>query len=597
MQTASAIDEPSGTIKIDLWGDAVLAATLLAVDPFLLSGAVVHARSGPVRDRWFTLFTGMLPSDMTVRKLPVHAGLDRILGGLDLAATLAAGRPVSARGLLAESDGGVVTVSGAERLDREKAAQIASVMDNGEVLIERDGITDRSPARFGLILFDESQSPDEAVPAVLADRVALHFDLETLSLRDAVAMDIGPEYVQEARENARSVTVDDQDMEALSATGMMLGISSARPVLQALAAARICAALDGRSRVEKADMDAAFRLVLLPRATQIPAPPDEDQTEQQPEQPVEPPQPTDSDDPQNRTEDASEDRMVEAAKAVIPADLLNSLISGAVRRSPGVGSGRSGEEQRQAKRGRPVGVQTRPPYAGARPKVIDTLRAAAPWQSIRRKASNAEKGRLLVAKEDFRYAQLKHRAETVTIFVVDASGSAAVRRLAEAKGAVELLLADCYVRRDQVAVIAFRRDGAEVLLPPTRSLTRAKKALAALPGGGGTPLAAGLDAALALATSEKRQGRTPLVVVLTDGRANIAKDGTADRSRASADAEQSAQALYVAGFRGLLIDTATRPDRRAASLAKAMHASYLPLPQADAAGMNTAIRAIGDARA
>jgi magnesium chelatase subunit D len=92
-------------------------------------------------------------------------------------------------------------------------------------------------------------------------------------------------------------------------------------------------------------------------------------------------------------------------------------------------------------------------------------------------------------------SRFKQRRETTTIFVVDASGSAALHRLAEAKGAVELLLADCYVRRDRVAMLAFRGKGAELMLPPTRSLVRAKRSLAGLPGGGGTPLAAGMDAA------------------------------------------------------------------------------------------------------
>ena len=132
--------------------------------------------------------------------------------------------------------------------------------------------------------------------------------------------------------------------------------------------------------------------------------------------------------------------------------------------------------------------------------------------------------------------------ETTTIFVVDASGSAALHRLAEAKGAVELLLADCYIRRDQVALIAFRGSAAELLLPPTRSLARAKRSLAGLPGGGGTPLAAGLDAAFALSDSIRRKGQTPTVIVLTDGRANIARDGITRTSTSRGRRDQRSQA-------------------------------------------------------
>ena len=136
-------------------------------------------------------------------------------------------------------------------------------------------------------------------------------------------------------------------------------------------------------------------------------------------------------------------------------------------------------------------------------------------------------------REDFRIVRFKQPCETLTIFLVDASGSSALHRLAEAKGAVELLLADCYVRRDQVALLAFRGQGAELLLPPTRSLTRAKRSLAELPAGV-ISLAIGLDQACLTGQLAMRRGQTPLLVVLTDGRANIARDGCSGRERAEA---------------------------------------------------------------
>ena len=158
--------------------------------------------------------------------------------------------------------------------------------------------------------------------------------------------------------------------------------------------------------------------------------------------------------------------------------------------------------------------------------------------------------RILIRKDDFRIARFKQRSETTTIFVVDASGSAALHRLAEAKGAVELLLADCYVRRDQVALIAFRGISAELLLPPTRSLARAKRSLAGLPGGGGTPLAAGLDAAFALADLILRKGQTPTVILLTDGRANVARDGGAGTASRGGGCNERCEAIARRGDRG-----------------------------------------------
>ena len=184
----------------------------------------------------------------------------------------------------------------------------------------------------------------------------------------------------------------------------------------------------------------------------------------------------------------------------------------------------------------------------------------------------------------------RERAQTTTIFAVDASGSQALNRLAEAKGAVELLLADCYVRRDQVALIAFRGPGAEVVLPPTRSLTRARRSLAGLPGGGGTPLAAGIDASRLLVDSVRRKGDSAVLILMTDGRGNLARDGRPDRERAQSDALQAAVELRLCGVQALLIDTAPRPQPAAVKIAEAMGARYLALPYADAAALSGAVR-------
>jgi magnesium chelatase subunit D len=252
-------------------------------------------------------------------------------------------------------------------------------------------------------------------------------------------------------------------------------------------------------------------------------------------------------------------------------------------------------------RGRPSGVRAGDPRGDSRLNVVETLRAAAPWQKLRRDlAAPIDPGtatrRIAVQREDFRITRYEQRTETTIIFVVDASRSSAISRLAEAKGAVEMLLADCYARRDRVAVLAFRGRGAELLLPPTRSLVRAKRELAGLPGGGGTPLAAGLDAATLLADAARRRGETPTIVLLTDGRANVARDGTPGRERAEADARAAGRALRAAGLTALLVDTAPRPQILARQFAAEMGARYVPLPYANAATLSGAVRATTDAR-
>jgi magnesium chelatase subunit D len=171
-----------------------------------------------------------------------------------------------------------------------------------------------------------------------------------------------------------------------------------------------------------------------------------------------------------------------------------------------------------------------------------------------------------------------------------------MRRLAEVKGAIEQLLADCYVRRDSVALVAFRGKGAEIILPPTRSIARARRTLAGLPGGGGTPLASGLDLGLDLAERIARKGETPLIVLMTDGRANIARDGSPGREKAATDAREACKAVRLSGVRTLAIDSA-QPMRRGdvRELADAMRALYMPLPFADSGAINKAVRAASGA--
>lgn len=185
-----------------------------------------------------------------------------------------------------------------------------------------------------------------------------------------------------------------------------------------------------------------------------------------------------------------------------------------------------------------------------------------------------------------RYAE---KSDRLLIFTVDASGSAAVSRLGEAKGAIELLLADAYASRDHVALISFRGTEAETLLPPTRSLVQTKRRLTALPGGGGTPLASGLQHALLLAQQSAARGLTPTVILITDGRANIALDGQANRAQAARDATAMATALRSSGTSGLVIDMSNRPQPTLQELSRTLDAPYIALPRADAQRLSTAV--------
>jgi magnesium chelatase subunit D len=629
------------------WADALAAAALLAVDPAGLGGALLRARCGPQRDQWLASLRQALPAGTPLRRLPLGIADERLLGGLDLAATLQAGRPVAQRGVLAEADGGLVLLAMAERLSAGTAARLAGVLDRGEVLLERDGLALRQPARIGVVALDEGVDDDEQAPAALADRLAFHLTLDTLPARAPDTAAVTPAEVAAARLRLPGVASGDASAAALCQTALALGVASLRAPWLALRAACAAAALQGRPTVEADDMALAARLVLGPRATRLPAPaeadPDDsdssDDTDaaQDPPPAADPeraqdapappgdqaPDPTAADqrqtppdrsdppdlppEPDPAAQGTLDAVVLAAALSALPPGLLARLKAGAGPRGAPPAGGKSGAAQTSGLRGRPLASRRGELRSGTRLDLIATLRAAAPWQVLRRREADAAPAaglpgprRVLVKRDDFHIARRAQRRETTTVFVVDASGSAALHRLAEAKGAVELLLADCYVRRDRVALLVFRGTAAELVLPPTRSLVRAKRALAGLPGGGGTPLAHALDAAAALTAAIARRGGSALLVLLTDGRANIARDGQPGRERALADAVAAARRLRAAGIAALLVDTSPLSGRPAAAgpasaarqVADALAAQYLPLPQVEAAGLSRVVQGL-----
>jgi magnesium chelatase subunit D len=565
------------------WVSAMQALALFAADPIGLGGIALRAGAGPVRDQWLTLLYQALPPGMPVRRLPLHVGDERMLGGLDLAATLGAGRLVEQKGLLAEADGGVVVLAMAERIDAGGAARLRAVVDAGVVTLQRDGLSRLLPARFAMVALDEGAGPDEHLLASLSDRMAFLVDLTDVALADMASI------VTLAAAENKTITgiIDVPDAtELLCGAAMALGIDSIRVPLFALRAARAAAALAGRSEMNSDDLALAAALVLAPRATRLPAP-EQTEAEAEPEPEPEPPPETTDDKPESLPDQKLEDVVLEAALATLPPDLLAQLAQTDGGRGAARAPGRAGQAKMSVKRGRPIGTRQGEPKNGARLHLLETLKAAAPWQMLRRPSGS---DRFQVRRDDFRIIRFRQRIGTTTVFAVDASGSSAMQRLGEAKGAVELLLADCYVRRDQVALLAFRGQGAQLLLPPTGSLLRAKRSLAGLPGGGPTPLAAGIDAALALADSIRRSGRTPVITLLTDARANIARDGSGGRPRAEAEAIESARALRASGVAVLLVDTSPRPNPFARRLAEEMRARYVPLPYADASALSQAVR-------
>lgn len=518
-----------------LGGDAELAARLVASHPRLFGGLWLKD-DGEAEEELLAL-----SAPAPLRKLPATVDTERLDGGLDVAATLAASRPVRRAGLLEEARGGLLLVPGAERLSGAIAGRIAAALDDG------------GPA---LLLLDRGEPDKAAIAPCLLERVAFH-------VLDSSEAD------EEASPGADMS--EDEARTAIAEAAAMLGVAGARADLFALHAARAHAALRG-SAIDSAALGFALRTVLAPRATRLPA--NEPEPDQAPD-----PQPSPPVDGQRKLEDV----VLDAVRTALPSQLLASLLAAGTAAKKQSGGGKAGRRL-SPMHGRLIGARAGKPGNGARLAILDTLRAAAPWQRLRGRTD-----RIKIARDDLRIRRHEAKSTALTVFAVDASGSAAAQRLAEAKGAVESLLQQSYVSRAEVALVAIRGDGATLLLPPTRSLTRARRLLAELPGGGGTPLAAGIDAARELALSAIARGRVPALVVLTDGRANVALDGRQDRSAALADAAAAARRVAGSSLRALVIDIGPRARPEASTLAKDMAARYLHLPLGQASAVAAAV--------
>ena len=599
------------------WFDAQTTAALLAIDPHGLGGICVKSQFGPIRDVWFAFMQTQIAPGIHFQKIPLQIQDEQLLGGLDLEATLSYGKPIYSSGLLAKSHGGFIVLPMAERISPHTIAHIMQVLDRGEVRHPQQ-TTEFTPCLFGMIALDEGIGPDESIHPRLAEHMAFEVRLDQLSLNDCTdSLEISPTVIAEAKKRLPEIECDIRFIESLMQSAAAFGVDSIRAGLFAVRAAKALAALRNQQAVTEDEVVDAARLVLSHRATRMPSSreelepdepaaepdsaedaeqPNEEQSksEQEPQTQDDPNQGKDSDTdanhPKENMEQPSaedlEELLIEAIRAGIPRNALAQLSAGLGRANSKQGSkGQFGQLQKNANAGRPAESWRGLPKGGKRLDLLKTIRAAVPWQTMRQVESRLkppsvsnQRSRIQIRADDLHIKRYQQRQGVVTIFLVDASGSSATQRLAEAKGAVEQLLADCYIRRDEVAMIALRGRTAEVVLPPTRSLVRAKRNLAALPGGGGTPLATGFAAVNAMALSIRRKGMTPLIVVMTDGVANVTLEGVGGRERAHQDALHTARQLRAAGHAILFIDTASAPQALAEALANEMNAQYLPLP-------------------
>jgi len=555
--------------------------------------------------------------------VPLGVTEDRLLGSVDVSASIRRGRAVFQPGLLAEAHRGVLYVDEINLLDPGIANLLFTVVDAGFNQVEREGISFRHPCRPLLIA---TYNPAEGeLRAHLIDRLAMVLSADTpLTLDERVeavarvlqqAADprafrrhFGPgladlqQRIGAGRCLLPRVRMEPQQLRYLVEEANRAGVEGHRAELFAARVARAHAALLGRRSIHAEDLRLAVELVILPRSAPVAAPPDatpeaappgvppsDSAGETPPEQEVPPPEPATGE----PSSEAIPDTFLFSPEGVL---LDPHLLAQAARGKRRHGRAGGGGLVRSLDRGRYVKPLI--PHGPIHHVAIDaTLRAAAPHQRARRRAilgtSRRSGPKLLLREEDLRVKQLVRKAGALVIFVVDASGSMALNRMQAAKGAALQLLSEAYRSRDQVALITFRGRRAEVQLPPTRSITAASRRLERLPCGGGSPLAHGLALAVRLGENARRTkdvGEVILVLV-SDGKANVSLErslATDDDGRESLGLEGIRQelmgvadAIFQLGMELLVIDTGQHHGATGVGeeLARRGGGRYEPLPR------------------
>ena len=580
------------------WFDANLIAILLAINPRGLKGVSVKSQFGPIRDSWLNYFMNLLPADSKVVKAPANLSPEQLFGSLDIESALLSGKFKVSQGLLERLGGQYLLLPMAERMNLQVITHISQALDEKN-LFNYPHAANNHP--FGVIVFDESEFQEEGVNLRLLDRLAFGIYLDRFSINDTKKyLEVTPSDIKDAIALLPSVTCSQDLIEVLIKAGLSLGISSLRANQFVLEAAKSLAALRGLMRVGQQEAIDAARLVYT-HLKSMQAPPEEgldNKTDDSEDVDGNQESQHNSDNELSKDEETSdleninppssadelEELVVEAIQASLPPKFMIRM-NQTLRPTKTKASitGKSGSIEKSFASGRPHGARKGLPGNGRRLDILKSIRSAIPWQRLRAQQNNAflksdNESKIHFRAEDLHTKQYLKRRGTITIFLVDASGSSATQRLSEAKGAVEELLSQCYIRRDEVAMLSMRGSKVDIILPPTRSLVRAKRNLATLPGGGGTPLALGLRSANEMASSSERKGLTPIIVIMTDGKANVNLSGVGGRAGAHNDAITAAKELSIKSHRILFVDTSPQPEKLAQELAGVMAAQYFPLP-------------------
>ena len=457
-------------------------------------------------------------------------------------------------------------------------------MQKGLATFLRDKIKSNKDKFF--IALDESEGSDVS-RADLSDYLIFSINLDGTRYKDLKKVTINRKKISEARNNLATVEVNKRALDYLIASSEMFSISNMHTIFCTLKVAKAICAYKGEKRVSREDINLAISLSMIHKAKQIPEFQQEEKAKSAENERL-----RDNDESKaNNSELNSEDKkmLIDALKISLPNNLIESLLSKNSQTIRVTESAGSGERNNNFSAGRPIPSISRKYSSDKRIDLMGTLTRAIPWQKLR--SSSVTKNRkIIIYPQDIMIKRFEKQSERLLIFLVDASGSNAIGRLAEAKGAIEILLSDAYAKRDNVALISFSGLKADPLLLPTKSLVTAKKKLSSLPGGGATPLANGLLEAFNMADAARSRSIKPIIILLSDGRANMSLDGVGDRVKAIEDTTYIASLIKRNAINNIFIDTSRRKTPMADELARELNGHYFQLPMANSSSISKAVQ-------